>query len=245
MAASLPQPRLRPVPPPEQRFGSPAARPWRGCRPWIPAQKWPGPMVPDEGALIGGRGRGLPASGGSVADDTAWPTTASRHVEEALARKMAEQPAASAAAAFCRAIEPVTESSPCSSTVTREYSRSRSPFSVSMADASRRVSFWLSLAIDWICCDCRARSAARPVRAAIRSRTGWQQRDDDSADRAHAPRSRAATASAGRIHPPRPKSRTSKPPAFSVSKLPARLVGIPCHATFRPSRGPAKSHGKH
>ena len=64
-----------------------------------------------------------------------------------------------AAAAFCRAIEPVTESRPCSRTVMREYSRSRSPLRVSMADASRRVSFWLSLAIDWICCDCRARSA--------------------------------------------------------------------------------------
>jgi hypothetical protein len=63
-----------------------------------------------------------------------------------------------AAAAFCRAIEPVTESRPCSRTVTREYSRSRSLLRVSMADASRRVSFWLSLAIDWICCDCRARS---------------------------------------------------------------------------------------
>lgn len=63
------------------------------------------------------------------------------------------------AAAFCRVIEPVTESRPCSSTVMREYSRSRSPFRVSMAEASRRVSCWLSLAIDWICCDCRARSA--------------------------------------------------------------------------------------
>ena len=41
---------------------------------------------------------------------------------------------------FCRVIAPVTESSPCSSTVTREYSRSRSPFRVSMAEASRRVS---------------------------------------------------------------------------------------------------------
>jgi hypothetical protein len=63
------------------------------------------------------------------------------------------------AAAVCRVIEPVIESSPCSSTVMREYSRSRSPFRVSMAEASRRVSCWLSLAIDWICCDCRTRSA--------------------------------------------------------------------------------------
>jgi hypothetical protein len=63
------------------------------------------------------------------------------------------------AAAFCLAIEPVTESRPCSSTVMREYSRSRSPFRVSMAEASRRVSFWLCLATNWNCCACRARSA--------------------------------------------------------------------------------------
>ena len=68
-------------------------------------------------------------------------------------------PGGEAAAAFCRAIEPVTVSRPCSRTLMREYSRSRSPLRVSMADASRRVSFWLSFAIDWICCDCRARSA--------------------------------------------------------------------------------------
>jgi hypothetical protein len=70
-----------------------------------------------------------------------------------------------AVAAFCRAIEPVTESRPCSRTVMREYSRSRSPLRVSMADASRRISFWLSLVIDWICCDWRARSTL-----AVRSR---------------------------------------------------------------------------
>ena len=50
------------------------------------------------------------------------------------------------AVAVCRAIAPVTESSPCSRTVTRAYSRSRSPFRVSTADASRRASFWLSFA---------------------------------------------------------------------------------------------------
>src|SRR5665213_52372 len=54
--------------------------------------------------------------------------------------------------AFCLAIVPVTDSKPCSSTLTREYSRSRSLFSVSTADASRLDSFWLSLATDWICC---------------------------------------------------------------------------------------------
>ena len=63
-------------------------------------------------------------------------------------------------AAVCRATAPVTESRPCSSTVTREYSRSRSPFRVSMAEASRRASPWLSLATAWICWACRVRSAA-------------------------------------------------------------------------------------
>jgi hypothetical protein len=53
---------------------------------------------------------------------------------------------AAVTAAFCFAIAPVTESSPCSSALIREYSLSRSPLSVSMADANRRVSFWLSLA---------------------------------------------------------------------------------------------------
>ena len=95
-----------------------------------------------------------------------------------------------AAAGFCRAIAPVTESSPCSSTVTREYSRSRSPLSVSIAEASRRASFWLSLATDWICCDCRARSAAATwSRRKPDRRLAGEQRDDDRADRGNAPRS--------------------------------------------------------
>ncbi len=64
-----------------------------------------------------------------------------------------------AAAAFWRTIDPVTESRPCSRTVIREYNRSRSRFNVSMADANRLVSFWLSFATHWICCDCRTRSA--------------------------------------------------------------------------------------
>ena len=63
-------------------------------------------------------------------------------------------------AEFCRTIAPVTEPRPCSRNVTREYSRSRSLFSVSTADARRRVSFSLSLAAVWICCDWRCRSAA-------------------------------------------------------------------------------------
>jgi hypothetical protein len=53
-----------------------------------------------------------------------------------------------AGAAACRVMAPVTESSPCSSTVTREYSRSRSLFSVSIAEANRLASLWVSLAID-------------------------------------------------------------------------------------------------
>jgi hypothetical protein len=46
-----------------------------------------------------------------------------------------------AAVALCLAIAPVADSSPCSRVVKREYMRSRSPLSVSIADASRRVSF--------------------------------------------------------------------------------------------------------
>ena len=67
--------------------------------------------------------------------------------------------AAGSVPALWRPIDPVTVSMPCSSTVTREYNRSRSLFKVSMADANRLVSSWLSLAIHWICCACRARSA--------------------------------------------------------------------------------------
>ncbi len=51
-------------------------------------------------------------------------------------------------------------SRPCSSVDRRVYTRSRSLLSVSIADASRRVSFWLSRATDWICWACRDRSAA-------------------------------------------------------------------------------------
>src|SRR5437763_3133611 len=64
------------------------------------------------------------------------------------------------AARLCLAIAPVTESRPCSNTVTREYSRSRSPLSVSIADARRRFSFWISLASEVICWACWARSTA-------------------------------------------------------------------------------------
>jgi len=54
--------------------------------------------------------------------------------------------------AFCLAIAPVIDSSPCSSTVTREESRSRSLPSVSTVEVSLRISFWLSRASSWICC---------------------------------------------------------------------------------------------
>src|SRR6185437_5285395 len=78
---------------------------------------------------------------------------------------------AGAADAFCLAIAPVTESSPCSRVDKREYIRSRSPFSVSIADASRLVSFWLSRAADWICCAWRDKSAA--------ASSSWRNRSDD------------------------------------------------------------------
>jgi len=98
---------------------------------------------------------GVTCEEGSVEDDTGEEGAVEEDaIEEGWGVACGEP-----AAAFCRAIEPVTESRPCSSTVMREYSRSRSPFRVSMAEASRRVSFWLCLAINWNCCACRARSA--------------------------------------------------------------------------------------
>jgi len=51
-------------------------------------------------------------------------------------------------AAVFRLMDPVTESSPCSSTVTRANKRSRSLFNVSMAEDRRLTSFSLPLAID-------------------------------------------------------------------------------------------------
>ena len=70
---------------------------------------------------------------------------------------------------------PVTESSPCSRLVTREYSLSRSLLSVSMAAASRRASFWVSLATVCICCACRVRSAAATCSRAATgiARSSW------------------------------------------------------------------------
>ncbi|WP_375143887.1 pentapeptide repeat-containing protein [Bradyrhizobium sp. Ash2021] len=125
----------------------------------------------------------------------------------------------------CRAIAPVTESRPCSSEVTREYSRSRSPLSVSIAEASRRVSFWLSLATNWICCACRVRSTA-----AICSRRhpseDWLASTAmitaPTAPTPHDPIRHSAWRSSSSSSAKKP---LSKPPVFSVSKLRARLSG--------------------
>jgi hypothetical protein len=109
----------------------------------------------DEGGLAELVVEGVTGEEGSVEDDTGEEGA----IEEDAIEDGWGVACGEPAAAFCRAIEPVTESRPCSSTVMREYSRSRSPFRVSMAEASRRVSFWLCLAINWNCCACRARSA--------------------------------------------------------------------------------------
>jgi hypothetical protein len=114
----------------------------------------------DEGALMEVVVEGATGEGGSVEDDTGVDDDGEEGtIEEGTIEEDCGAACGEPAAAFCRAIDPVTESRPCSSTVIREYSRSRSPFRVSMAEASRRVSFWLCLAINWNCCACRARSA--------------------------------------------------------------------------------------
>ncbi|WP_370196248.1 hypothetical protein [Bradyrhizobium elkanii] len=119
----------------------------------------------------------------------------------------------------CLAIAPVTESRPCSSVVTREYSRSRSPLSVSIADASRRVSLWLSFASVCNCWACRARSAAAT----------WSRRSvnaDWLAITATVTAPTAATPHEPSRHSMR-RSRASssakKPVVFSVSNSAARL----------------------
>ena len=147
--------------------------------------------------------------------------------------------------AFCRAIAPVTESSPCSSTVTREYSRSRSPLSVSTADASRRVSFWLSLATDWICCDWRARSAA-----AICSRRNaiedWlaNTASDDGADRADAPRSQPPQRAAIEIILFGQKAGQHAAGIFGLEGA-GQWSEFFAIRPFRPSSSPPESRGKH
>ena len=134
--------------------------------------------------------------------------------------------AGEAGAEPCRAMAPVTESSPCSRLVTREYSRSRSLLSVSMAEASRRASFWVSLATDWICCACRVRSAAatwsrfKPsddwlaITARITAPTAPTPHDPIR----HSARRSSSSSSA--------KKPLSTPPVSSASKLPARWSGF-------------------
>jgi hypothetical protein len=104
-----------------------------------------------------GAGDGLATAGGGSTDAVAAGATEAGGPEEAAGAggedDAAEGPIAVAPAglalacgdgdggvAFCRAIAPVTESRPCSRTATREYSRSRSPLSVSMAEARRLAS---------------------------------------------------------------------------------------------------------
>ncbi len=143
-----------------------------------------------------------------------------------------------AAAAFCRAIEPVTESRPCSRTVTREYSRSRSPLRVSMAEASRRVSFWLSLATDWICCDLPRQIAAGNLFAPPSDRRlVGQHRDDDGTDRAHAPGSEPPERAPVELIFLGQKAGQQPAGIFGLEAA-CQMVGILRHTTFRPSRGP-------
>ena len=122
----------------------------------------------DGGALVcetvgegTGAGLGGPISSAAGASAAGWADGGEAELEgvglEIGGPEVSES--GGAAVALWRPIDPVTESSPCSSTVTREYNRSRSLFKVSIAEANRRVSFWLSLAIHWICCACRMRSA--------------------------------------------------------------------------------------
>ena len=147
-----------------------------------------------------------------------------------------------AAAALCRAIAPVTESRPCSSTVTREYSRSRSPLRVSTADASRRVSLWLSLAASRICCAWRASSSA-----------ATSSRRNDIEDWL-ASRARMTAPTAPTPHDPiRHSARRSKasssakrpdsaPPVFSVSKLSVSWLEFFAIRSLWPSRAPESRH---
>ena len=139
-----------------------------------------------------------------------------------------------AVAAVCRAIAPVTESRPCSRTPTREYSRSRSLFSVSMAEARRRASFWPSLATVWICCDCRTRSAAaiwsrrHPIDdwlASIAMMTAPTEATAHDPSRQSACRSNWSSSA---------RKPDITPPVFSVLKLSARLSAPFAIGNLRP-----------
>jgi hypothetical protein len=103
--------------------------------------------------------------------------------------------------------------------VTREYSRSRSLLRVSIAEASRRVSFWLSLATAWICCDCLTRSAAatwsrrHPIEdwlASSATITAPTEAAPHDPSRHSVVRSSSSSSA---------KNPVSRPPVFSASKL--------------------------
>ena len=137
--------------------------------------------------------------------------------------------------AFCRAIEPVTESRPCSSTVTREYSRSRSLLSVSMAEASRRASFWLSLATDGVAAPAAPDRRRRPGPDANRKRRlVGEHGHDHRGDRADAPRPEPPQRRAGRIRPPRPKNRSASRRCFRSRSHHARWSGFLAMRRFGP-----------
>ena len=150
-----------------------------------------------------------------------------------------------ATTAFCLAIEPVTESRSCSSTATREYSRSRSLLSVSTAEASRRPRSGFRCATVRSCCACRARSsdAARSSARAERRLVG-EHGDDDRGDRADAPRSEPPHRAAVEFVLLGQKPTQQAAGVFGLEAI-GQWVGISGHRTYRPSQGPPKSHHKH
>src|ERR1700738_801982 len=159
-----------------------------GCLLWPgqPMRRSPG-LAPWRRRLVGrSRRRALPSSPPATGPGEGAVLCAAEGGSPVVAGMTAA--CGEAAAAFCRAIEPVTESSPCSSTVTREYSRSRSLLSVSTAETSRRVSLWLSLAA---CRGWRPRPAQIGRRSLLappsNRRLAGEQRDNHRADRGRAP----------------------------------------------------------
>ncbi len=182
-----------------------------------------------------------PSAGGWGAD-AAGPAEADVGGAEGVAEAPGEGVAVGAAVVpFCLAIAPVTESRPCSRVDRREYIRSRSLLSVSIADASRLVSFWLSRATDWICCACRDRSAA--------ASSSCRNRNDDWL--ASSATMMAPTEAAPQV-PSRSIARRSRcsssarkpdstPPVFSVAKS-ARWSFFFAIGVFRPPRGLPPNH---
>jgi hypothetical protein len=197
------------------------------------------------GTCSGSAGRGFSAMAASVvatgdgAGAAAGPCAGWVSVAGEVAAACAE-----AAAEFCRAIVPVTESSPCSRTVTREYSRSRSLLRVSIAAASRRVSFWLSLATAWICCDCRTRSAAATWSRRNPSRTDWQAAPRSPRRPRRRPMIPAAKRAAVELVLLGQKSAQQTTGIFGLEAA-SQLVGIFRHKTYQALPKPAESHGKH